>query len=67
MDLCCSHAEHFAADDGARVHGFQQRAAPAVVEHQGAAIVGHPRLRVVEGGAPHALVVLRASGQNKLK
>ena len=48
------------ASDGARVHGFQQRAAPAAVEYQGAAVVGHPLLHVEVGGVHQGSVVLRA-------
>jgi hypothetical protein len=59
--LVCSRLEHFATSDGAcSIDGFQQRAAPAVVEHQGAEVVGHPPLHVVHRGAAHTSVVLHA-------
>jgi hypothetical protein len=47
--------------DGTCIHGFQQRAAPVVVEHQGAAVVGHLCLHIEQGRTLHASVVLMHS------
>ena len=59
--LVCSCLEHFATSDGAcNVDGFQQRVAPAVVEHQDAEVVGHPPLHVEQGGAAKTSVFLLA-------